>query len=160
MLWLVDGYNVIRRDADLAAREAETLEAGRTALLRLLAGVARDSGERFVVVFDGARRGGGTAGEGQVQVRFSTPPERADDVLIREAARLRDGAVVVTSDRTVADAARRSGAISVSVEQFLEAASGADVGDEEPPRGGGGNPRRRSRDARAVARVLRRLGSR
>lgn len=160
MLWLVDGYNVIRRDADLAAREAETLEAGRAALLRLLAGVARDSGERFLVVFDGARRGGGTAAEGQVQVRFSTPPERADDVLMREAARLRDGAVVVTSDRTIADAARRTGAISVSAEQFLEAASGADAGDEEPPRGGGGNPRRRSRDARAVARVLRRLGSR
>jgi len=156
VLWLVDGYNVIRRDAELVAAEAESLEAGRAALLRLLAAVARDSGEQFVVVFDGARRGGGGSGEGQVRVRFSTPPERADDVLMREAARLREGAVVVTSDRTVADAARRSGAVAVSAERFLETATGDSADDEEQPRPGG-NPRRPSRDERAVARVLRRL---
>src|SRR2546422_5793171 len=33
----VDGYNVIRRDPDLRAHEAESLDAGRTALLRLVA---------------------------------------------------------------------------------------------------------------------------
>ena len=37
MRWLVDGYNVIRRDPDLQAREAESLEAGRRALLHLIA---------------------------------------------------------------------------------------------------------------------------
>jgi hypothetical protein len=33
MRWLIDGYNVIRRDPDLRAHEAESLEAGRRALL-------------------------------------------------------------------------------------------------------------------------------
>src|SRR5438445_657064 len=54
MRWLIDGYNVIRRDPDLRAHEAESLEAGRTALLRLVARIARAGGDRFTVVFDGA----------------------------------------------------------------------------------------------------------
>jgi predicted RNA-binding protein with PIN domain len=81
MRWLVDGYNVIRRDPELAQHEAHNLEDGRTALLRLVAGAARASGDPFTVVFDGARRSGGAAAGGQVQVMFSRPPETADDGL-------------------------------------------------------------------------------
>ena len=51
--------NLIRRDPALASREAESLEAGRVALCRLLASAARMSGDRFTVVFDG--RGAGEA---------------------------------------------------------------------------------------------------
>ena len=58
MRWLIDGYNVIRRDADLRAREGESLEAGRTALLTLVARVARDLADSFTVVFDGANAAG------------------------------------------------------------------------------------------------------
>lgn len=164
MRWLVDGYNVIRRDPALQAQEATSLEAGRTALLHLLARVARERGEHFTVVFDGARRGGGAPAGGQVEVRFSAPPERADDVLMREAARLRDGAIVVTSDRTVRDAAWRSGATVVSAEQFLDALGGGEpdeepeaADDDESPPSRGGNARRPSREARATERALRRL---
>src|SRR6185503_14425776 len=53
MHWLIDGYNLIRRDPALASREAESLEAGRIALCRVLAQAARGSGDRFTVVFDG-----------------------------------------------------------------------------------------------------------
>jgi predicted RNA-binding protein with PIN domain len=159
MRWLVDGYNVIRRDPELAQHEARGLEEGRAALLRLIAGAARASGDPFTVVFDGARRGGGVAVGGQVQVIFSRPPETADDVLRRLASELRSGAVVVSSDRVVRDAAGRTGAVAVSTEQFL-AALAPDTDDEEdddapPPRGG--NPRRPSREERSARRVLRRL---
>ena len=41
MHWLVDGYNVIRREPALAEREREGLEAGRQALCRLLSNAAR-----------------------------------------------------------------------------------------------------------------------
>ena len=165
MRWVLDGYNVIRRDADLRAREAESLEAGRAALLRLVARLAHDSSDTFTVVFDGARRGAGTPGGGRVEVIFSRPPETADDVLRRLAAGLREGGVVVTSDRTVQTAARRSGAVSVTAEAFLEAVTARSGGseapedeaddDEAPPVHGPG--RRPSREARAAERVLRRL---
>jgi predicted RNA-binding protein with PIN domain len=165
MKWLVDGYNVIRRDAGLRDRETRRLEAGRAALLALLAGVSPDVPDDFVVVFDGAHRHGGTPGAGRVQTVFSRPPETADDVLRRLAITHREGAVVVTSDRAVLDSARRTGAVGVTAEAFLDAVRGpggdpddetsAEDDDEAAPRG---EPHRRpSREARAAARVLRRL---
>jgi predicted RNA-binding protein with PIN domain len=166
MKWLVDGYNVIRRDPDLRGREAESLQAGRLALLHLLARVARESREEFMVVFDGARRVGDAPAPGRVQVVFSRPPESADDVLIRLAVQYREGAAVVTSDRKVATAAQRAGCAVVGAEQFLtatteEPSEDADKDDDEDEddsgRGKRGNPHRLSREARAAQRALRRL---
>ena len=162
MHWLVDGYNVIRRDPDLAQRETRGLEDGRAALLRVIAGAARASGDPFTVVFDGARRSGGAAAGGQVQVMFSRPPETADDVLRRLVGELRSGAVVVSSDRAVRDAAERAGAAAVTAEQFIDALTADDPADkdadeEEDPPARGGNPRRASRAERAARRVLARL---
>jgi predicted RNA-binding protein with PIN domain len=159
MRWLVDGYNVIRRDPELAQHEAQGLEDGRAALLRLIAGAARASGDPFTVVFDGARRAGGVATGGQVQVVFSRPPETADDVLRRLAVELRSGAAVVSSDRAVRDAAERAGAAAVTAEQVLAALETvADEEREDDERSGrGGNPRRPSRAERAARRVLGRL---
>jgi predicted RNA-binding protein with PIN domain len=162
MRWLIDGYNVIRRDPDLRAREGESLEAGRTALLRELARVAAQVSDVFTVVFDGARTSGGGPGSGRVQVMFSRPPETADDVLRRLACTLREGAVVVTSDRVVQTSARRAGAVAVAAEVFLAATRGTcedpddpDEDEDRPPRGGPSH--RLSREARAAQRVLRRL---
>ena len=163
MRWLVDGYNVIRRDPDLAQQEARGLEDGRAALLRVIAGAARTSGDPFTVVFDGARRSGGAPAGGQVQVLFSRPPETADDVLRRLASELRSGAVIVSSDRAVRDAAERAGAVAVTTEQFLaalESGTEPDRDDDEPPPPRGGNPRRPSRAERAARRVLGRLRAR
>ncbi|HEY7516910.1 MAG TPA: NYN domain-containing protein [Methylomirabilota bacterium] len=162
MRWLIDGYNLIRRDPELAQQEARGLEDGRAALLRVIAAAARASGDPFTVVFDGARRTGGAPAGGQVQVVFSRPPETADDVLRRLALELRSGAVVVTSDRAVRDTAERAGAAAVTAEQFLAALESDADGDADeaarPPRGG--NPRRPSRAERAARRVLGRLRAR
>jgi predicted RNA-binding protein with PIN domain len=162
MQWLLDGYNVIRRDPELRAHEAESLEAGRAALLALLARVAARVSDAFTVVFDGARRTGGATGTGRVQVVFSRPPETADDVLRRLATTLREGAVVVTSDRAVQDSARRAGAVVVAAEAFVEAAIGPggdaeEAEDDDDPRPRRGPSHRPSREARAAQRVLRRL---
>jgi predicted RNA-binding protein with PIN domain len=166
--WLIDGYNVIRRDPDLRARESESLEAGRAALVRLLAAAARVSGDSFVAVFDGARRTGGASGglsRGTVEVLFSRPPLSADDVLVRLAAEGRSGTVVVSSDRLVQRAASRAGAVAVTTDAFLGALGGQDgeedEEDDDAPEDGPpaprGNPRRLSREARAAGRALRRL---
>jgi predicted RNA-binding protein with PIN domain len=121
MRWVLDGYNLIRRDPDLRDRERESMEAGRAALLALVARLATTAADDFTVVFDGARRGGGAPSGGRVQVIFSRPPETADDVLRRLAADLRTGGVVVTSDRAVQTTARRAGAVTVTAEAFLAA---------------------------------------
>jgi len=169
MRWLVDGYNVIRRDPDLRAREAESLEAGRRALVTLIARADRAPRDEFTVVFDGARLSGGTPTPGRLRVVFSRPPLTADDELMRLARQLRNGAVVVSSDRKVQDAARRAGSAVLTAEQFLEAlevpesSSGGDTpdskddSDEEPGREKRGNPRRLSKKARQARRALGRL---
>ena len=166
MQWLVDGYNVIRREPDLAGAEERGLHAGRAALLRMVGDAARRSGERFTVVFDGAPTGAPSASPGQVEVVFSRPPQKADDVLMSLARRLREAAVVVTSDRAVQDAARRAGSTAVTAEDFVAAldapaepdADAADGADDAPAKRG--NPRRASRDERNVRRALARLRGR
>jgi len=162
MRWLIDGYNVIRRDPDLRSREAESLEAGRRALLALVAGIARGSSDHFTVVFDGARAGRAAPGGGRVEVVFSRPPASADDVLVRLAGEWGDGAVVVTSDRAVGDRARRARCAVLGAEEFLSGAAGEGAEPEErdgdererPKRG---NPHRLSKAERAARRALRRL---
>ena len=129
--------------------------------------MARASGERFTVVFDGATYGAGPAG-GQITVIFSRPPETADDVLEHLARTAGAGSVVVSSDRRVRDAGRRAGCAVVTAEQFLDAVRGGGAGgapedgkgeeddaDERPDKRG--NPRRRSHDEVLAARALKRL---
>jgi predicted RNA-binding protein with PIN domain len=169
MRWLVDGYNVIRRDPELKAREAESLEGGRRALLHLIARAHRALQDEFTIVFDGAHLSGGTPPAGRIRVVFSRPPLTADDELMRRARQLRNGAVVVSSDRKVQDAARRAGSAVLTAEQFLEAldvpetSPGAerpdikDASEDEPAREKRGNPRRLSKKARKAQRALGRL---
>lgn len=167
MRWLIDGYNVIRRDATLIARERESLQAGREGLVRLLASVALRTGGRFVVVFDGAglSRPAGQ-GTGAVQVLFSPPGTTADDVLARLVARAGAGTAVVSSDHAVRRAAIRAGAIAVTAEEFLARITrkpGApeptvkDEEDEERPSPKKGNPRRPKKREREARRALDRL---
>jgi len=161
MRWLVDGYNVIRCAPALAAREQESLEAGREALCRLLSGAARASGDQFTVVFDGTRAGGAAFGAPGVRVLFSPASERADHVLARLAGA---GVAVVTNDREVRRAVARAGAVAVTADEFLArvltpSGSGKDADeDDDVPHGPKkGNPRRLPKKARAAARALNRL---
>lgn len=175
MHWLIDGYNLIRRDPALASREAESLEAGRVALCRLLAQSARVSGDRFTVVFDGRGAGGSGTGVAGVSVVFSSARETADRVLARLAV---GGGAVVSNDREVRRAATRAGAIAVSADEFLGRLRtgaarpapqippdmpqippyGKDEDDETERRGPRkGNPRRLPRKQRAASRALGRL---
>ena len=164
MRWLIDGYNVIRREPDLRAEEGRSLEAGRRALIRLLSAALPRTADDFIVVFDGAPGSAASGPAGRIEIVFSRPPEKADDVLRRLATRWREGGVVVTSDRAVQDAARRLHSVVVGSEDFLAAlameSAAEDDGDDddhheaEPKRG---NPRRRARDERAARRALRRL---
>jgi uncharacterized protein len=50
---IVDGYNLIRQSATLRHSEMKSLEEGRNALIRSLAGFRKLRGHRMTVVFDG-----------------------------------------------------------------------------------------------------------
>ena len=170
MRWLIDGYNVIRRDPELRGRESESLEAGRRALLHHLARAHCEPRDEFTVVFDGARASASSPSGGRIRVIFSRPPMTADDELIRLARQWKSGAIVVSSDRKIQDAARRAGAAALSADQFLEGLEHpgepfdeadptpkeADLG-EPPATTKRGNPRRASKKDRQTRRALRRL---
>lgn len=160
MRWLVDGYNVIRREPGLAAREQVSLQVGRHALCQVLMGAARASGDHFVVVFDGTRGGGTATSSRGVHVVFSKAPETADHLIARLAA---PGVAVVSNDRDVLRAAERAGAIAITTDEFLARVLTPHTPDKEEeedslPAPKKGNPRRLPKKVRAAKRALGRLG--
>lgn len=177
-MWIViDGYNLIRRSPRLALLDRRDMEEGRDALLASLAAYRRLKGHRITVVFDGWERGGMreqvTTISG-LQVIFTRRGEQADQAILRCVERAPTGAVVVTSDRAVAEGAARTGAVALSAEEFHERLDRAlreeDEGgfykeedDDESdsdypgPRGRKGPTRRPSRQAKRRITTLKRL---
>ncbi|HEY5540498.1 MAG TPA: NYN domain-containing protein, partial [Coriobacteriia bacterium] len=105
MLFLVDGYNVTRRDP---ATSELSLEDQREALVARLRVRGRDllGVGRIVVVFDGEGGPGLSTGGGVPVEIVYAHKHSADDEVVRIAAKAKDAVVVVTSDR---DLARRAG---------------------------------------------------
>jgi predicted RNA-binding protein with PIN domain len=134
-LIVVDGYNVILRTPALKPGPDRTLHESRRKLLNLLAWAFGGGEARFLVVFDGAEGGGHDGTSGRVEVRYSKPPRKADD-LIREIVEERAGreqrVTVVTSDLEVARHARAMGADLALADLFLASALGGAAAGEAP----------------------------
>src|SRR4051794_37402287 len=112
-LIVVDGYNVILRSATLKPGDGRTLRDSREKLVNLLSWAIGGGEARFLVVFDGSDDRGGTEGQGRVEVIYSRPPEKADDLIrkvVEEKIERVDRLTVVTSDLEVARHARAMGA--------------------------------------------------
>jgi predicted RNA-binding protein with PIN domain len=130
---LIDGYNLIRQSEDLSAMERASLEEGREALLKRLALYKRMKGHPITVVFDGTHAHNPLQGRSRCQginIIFSRPGELADTVIKRLVAREGQRAVVVTSDKEIADFATAHGAVaigSVEFEKKMEWAGRADA---------------------------------
>lgn len=111
-LIVIDGYNLIHRAPELRPQPGRTLRDARTKLLNLLAwAVGTDA--HVLVVFDGAEPAGRDERSGHVDVRYSRPPEKADDLirrLVEEELPRVERLTVVTSDIEVARHARAMGA--------------------------------------------------
>jgi predicted RNA-binding protein with PIN domain len=94
---LVDGYNVIRRNASLQALEKKSMAAARDALVMQLDQRYRHTPHRVTVVFDGAGAVEQVTHERRVRVIYSRSGEKADQVIARLAAQARaDGREVET----------------------------------------------------------------
>ena len=126
MLYLVDGYNVTRRDS---ATSALSLLEQREALVARLRVRGRDllGSGRIVVVFDG-QGGPGLSTGGDVPVEEVYAHDRsADDEIVRIAGQASDFVVVVTNDRELAARATSIAAGRVEVRESsgcFEAARG------------------------------------
>lgn len=138
-LIVLDGYNIVHRAPQLKPGPGRSLRESREKLVNLLSWMMGGDSARFLVVWDGAEGGGRDERTGRVEVRFSRPPEKADDLIRRiveaEVDRV-DRVTVVTADLEVARHARAMGAdVSIS-DLFLASALGGGAGGDE----GGGEP--------------------
>jgi predicted RNA-binding protein with PIN domain len=134
-LILVDGYNCILRTPRLRPGPNRTLRESRDMLVNLLSWMMGANNARFIVVFDG-EEGGRDEPEGRVQVLFSRPPEKADDVIRRMVEKKVGGEeqiTVVTSDLEVARHAKAMGADVSLADLFMASA----LGSTGAPRGEG-----------------------
>jgi len=126
-LIIVDGYNLIHRTPSLRPGQDRTMAASREKLINLLAWAFGAGDARFIVVFDGAMEGGRDQRSERVEVRFSRPPDSADDVirrLVEERVDRVDRLTVVTADLEVARHARAMGADIALSDLFLTSALG------------------------------------
>jgi len=132
-LIVIDGYNLIMRSPDLRPGPGRTMEEAREKLVNLLSWAIGGGEARFVVVFDGAGHPGGDEQRGRVEVRFSRPPQKADDVirrLVEDQVDRVDRLTVVTADLEVARHARAQGADIALSDLFLASALGPRSADE------------------------------
>ena len=119
---VVDGYNLI--GAEAGQLSGLSLEREREGLIRRLEQLSAVTGERFLVVFDGAlkpdddiRNAKNSTGKRPVSVAFSKPGESADAWIVKYfSRRAGKSTVLVTRDRELARKVRR---IGFSVESDL-----------------------------------------
>jgi predicted RNA-binding protein with PIN domain len=118
---IVDGYNVIRQSPRLQFLDVMDLQAGREALLELLAQYRRRSHHRITVVFDGWQRGDLKESRDRYEgilVIYSRRGERADEVMKRLLVQERERALVVTSDREIQVCAEQAKAAWINAGEF------------------------------------------
>jgi predicted RNA-binding protein with PIN domain len=136
-LIVVDGYNLILRTPRLKPAEGRTLREAREKLLNLLSWAMGGAEARFLVVFDGAEGAGHDRRQGRVEVRFSKPPQTADDLIrrvVEEQVERVERLTVVTADIEVARHARAMGADVALSDLFLASVLGpSPAGPGEKP---------------------------
>lgn len=125
---IVDGYNLIHASLSLQQLAHEDLQQSREELLKLLSEYKQQKHHRITVVFDGWIAGSiseHTYHVSGIRILFSRQGEQADRVIQRLVQKEKERAVVVSSDRQVADHARKHGAVSLSSQDFESILFGA-----------------------------------
>jgi len=129
---IIDGYNLIRQSSSLSVLDHQDMQLGREGLIDLLAKYKKVKHHKITVVFDGTNAASFSGHRDYIngiEIKFSRFGELADSVIKKIAAGEKEKALVVSSDRDVADSASLSGAAvigSVEFEQKLEMAAYSD----------------------------------
>jgi predicted RNA-binding protein with PIN domain len=132
-LIIIDGYNLILRSPHLKPGKDRTLAEARDKLVNLLSWTIGSGKARFLVIFDGADGPHHSERSGNVEVRYSRPPQKADDLIravIEELYGKVERLTVVTSDIEIARHARALGADVSLSDLFLASALGPQSSQE------------------------------
>jgi len=120
---VIDGYNLIRQSSALSALDRQDLQLGREALLDMLSAYKRIKRHTITVVFDGTKAPPFSQHKDQIKgikVKFSRRGEFADAVIKRMAAKLREKALVVSSDLDVIHFSASKGSATIDSPGFEE----------------------------------------
>ena len=120
---IIDGYNLIHQSKTFSEFNASDIESARDELIDALAGYKRLKAHKITVVFDGGNALNGFSKKDQrkgIHIRFSSNRETADHVIKRMAAREREKALVVSSDKEIVNYAESKGAATISSPLFEE----------------------------------------
>jgi uncharacterized protein len=154
---IVDGYNVIRQSPQLQLLDAMDLQAGREALMELLAHYRSRSHHQITVVFDGWQHGDVRESRDRFQgilIVYSRRGERADEVIKRLLQRDRERALVVTSDREIQVCAEQVKAAWINASQFELSYLHSPAGDQDADQESGGAAASRGTNKKGPARRL------
>ena len=138
---IIDGYNFIRQSMASRFLDTRDLQQEREVLIDSLADYKRRKRHAVTVVFDGTRAPSDLTRKDEirgVKIVFSAAGQTADTVIKRLAAREKEKALVVSSDREISDFAVAQGATVIPSEVFEnklypdpEAAAGTEPDDDE-----------------------------
>ena len=120
---IIDGYNLIRQSNELSALDMQDIQLGREALLDSLSAYKRIKHHKISVVFDGQNAPSFLQHADRVkgiEIKFSRHGETADMVIKRMAAKEKEEAIIVSSDRDIVDFAAAQGAATISSNFFEE----------------------------------------
>ena len=120
---IVDGYNLIRQSNRLSLLDQQDLQSGRDALIEALIKYKKIKHHKITVVFDGTNAPSIIAFRDYIKgiiIQFSRQGESADAVIKRMAAREREKAMIVSSDRDIINAAVSYGSAAISSPLFEE----------------------------------------
>jgi predicted RNA-binding protein with PIN domain len=141
---IIDGYNLIRQSRRFKSIDRQDIERGRLKLLEELTAYKKKKRHRITVVFDGANAPVFSQRQdriGGIDIRFSSTGDSADSLIKKMAARERDHALVVSSDRDIVGFARSQGAAVIGSLDFADRiAQAADVGHFDLTAEGWRNP--------------------
>jgi len=118
---IIDGYNLIRQSSLFSDIDRLNLQRGREMLLEYLADYRQRRHHRVTVVFDGAGAPSFSPPKDRfrgVDIRFSRSGETADAVIKKMTSRLKEKALVVSSDREIIDHAVLKGAATIRSPEF------------------------------------------
>ena len=120
---IIDGYNLIHQSTLISISDQLDFQQIREVLIDRLSDYKKIRKHKITVVFDGlnapgfSRRREVTKG---IEVKFSRRGETADTVIKRMAAREKQKALIVSSDREITDFAASQGAATIASAAFGE----------------------------------------
>ncbi|MBX7149798.1 NYN domain-containing protein [bacterium] len=130
---VIDGYNLIRQSPTLLELEKESLERARLGLVHKLARYKQMKGHKIYVVFDAALTNNTHIEElkmGSIHVLFSEMGMLADTVIMKIAEKLKDKAVIVSSDNEILRRAKSAGCGYITSPEFEKKMNEALMYDE------------------------------